>query len=98
MFEYDKRPMSTNLLLSASCHKLEEMQQAEKLGADIILISPVKTTLSHPELKGIGWQKFKQMIKQAKCPVYALGGMKVTDLDDALAAGAQGVAVSSLWK
>jgi 8-oxo-dGTP diphosphatase len=98
LFEYVKRPVSNNQLLSVSCHNLEEMKQAEKLGADILLLSPVKATTSHPELAAIGWQQFKQMINQVKCPVYALGGMKVTDLDDAKEAGAQGVAVSSLWK
>jgi thiamine monophosphate synthase len=38
------------------------------------------------------------MIKPLKCPVYALGGMKSTDLNDALEAGSQGIAVSSFWK
>ncbi|MCU7834387.1 MAG: thiamine phosphate synthase [gamma proteobacterium symbiont of Taylorina sp.] len=98
LFEYEKRPVSNEQLLSISCHTLEEMKQAEKLGADILLLSPVKATSSHPELEGIGWQKFSQMIQHVKCPVYALGGMKVTDRNDAIQAGAQGVAVSSLWK
>ena len=93
-----ERPVSTNKLLSISCHTLEEMKLAEKFSADIILLSPVKATSSHPELEGIGWQQFSQIIKQVSCPVYALGGMQVTDLSDAKQAGAQGVAVSSLWK
>jgi len=97
LFEYVKRPVAEHQLLSVSCHNLAEMQQAEKLGADILLLSPVKATPSHPELEGIGWQNFKQMIKSVQCPVYALGGMKEIDLDDAKQAGAQGVAVSSLW-
>ena len=74
------------------------MKLAEKFSADIILLSPVKATSSHPELEGIGWQQFSHMIKQVSCPVYALGGVQVTDLNDAKQAGAQGVAVSSLWK
>ncbi len=98
LFEYVKRPVSDSRLLSVSCHNLQEMKQAEKLGADILLLSPVKATKSHPELTAIGWQKFSQMIKQVGCPVYALGGMKVTDLIDARQAGAQGVAVSSFWQ
>lgn len=98
LFEYDKRPVKNKQLLSVSCHNLEEMQQAEKLGADILLLSPVKATASHPELAGIGWLSFKQMIKQVKCPVYALGGMQSSDLDDAKQSGAQGIAVSSFWK
>ena len=98
LFEYIKRPVSNNQLLSVSCHNFEEMKYAEKLGADILLLSPVKATSSHPELEGIGWQQFSYMIKQVNCPVYALGGMKMTDLNDAVQAGAQGIAVSSFWK
>lgn len=98
LFEYDNRPVANHHLLSVSCHNLDEMKQAEKLGADILLLSPVKATSSHPELAGIGWQQFSQMIKQVKCPVYALGGMQASDLADAKQAGAQGVAVSSFWQ
>jgi 8-oxo-dGTP diphosphatase len=92
------RPISKNTLLSVSCHNLEEMKQAENLGADILLLSPINATSSHPELDAIGWLQFKQMVNLVKCPVYALGGMKETDIDEAIQAGAQGVAVSSFWK
>lgn len=98
LFEFDNRPVAKHHLLSVSCHNLDEMKQAEKLGADILLLSPVKATASHPELEAIGWQQFMQMIKRVKCPVYALGGMQASDLDDAKQAGAQGIAVSSFWK
>ena len=97
LFTYTERPVSVDQLLSVSCHNLQEMQQAEKLGADILLLSPVKATASHPELEGIGWQNFAQMIKKVNCPVYALGGMRASDLADAQQAGARGVAVSSFW-
>lgn len=98
LFEYDNRPVSNHHLLSVSCHNLDEMKQAEKLGADILLLSPVKATSSQPELAAIGWQSFEQMIEHVKCPVYALGGMQASDLADAKQAGAQGIAVSSFWK
>lgn len=97
LYEYDKRPIANEQLLSVSCHNLAEMKQAESLAADILLISPVKATVSHPELTAIGWQQFAEMVKQVKCSVYALGGMQASDLDDAQRAGAQGVAVSSFW-
>ncbi|MCP3848636.1 MAG: thiamine phosphate synthase [Gammaproteobacteria bacterium] len=90
-------PVTSEQLVSISCHSLEEMQQANKLGADLLMLSPVKATSTHPELTGIGWPGFSQMIKLVECPVYGLGGMKATDLQDALQAGAQGIAVSSFW-
>jgi len=99
LFTSHSRPVSSHKLLSVSCHNLDEMKQAEKLGADILLLSPVKETSSHPGVPGIGWQQFKAMIQSLSCPVYALGGMQAADLADAKQAGAQGVAaISSFWQ
>lgn len=98
LFNYDSRPVGTDQLLSISCHDLDEMKQAELLGADILMLSPVKATASHPELAGIGWSSFSQMINQVECPVYALGGMQASDMGDAKQYGAQGISVSSFWK
>ncbi len=98
LFEYSERPVNKEKLLSVSCHNESEMKQAEKLGADILLLSPVKETSSHPGVPGIGWEKFSSLAQQVSCPVYALGGMSVSDFNDAKQSGAQGIAaISSLW-
>lgn len=95
----DSRPIPKDKLLSISTHSQAEIEKAIALNADIILLSPVKKTSSHPELEGIGWQKFQQMATNIPVPVYALGGMKVTDINDAKNHGAQGIAaISSFWK
>ena len=97
--QYDHRPVAAYKLLSVSCHTLEDMKQAKQLGADILLLSPVKETSSHPGVPGIGWDQFSKMLVDVQIPVYALGGMQLSDLDDAIKAGAQGVAaISSFWK
>ncbi|MDH5484011.1 MAG: Nudix family hydrolase [Gammaproteobacteria bacterium] len=98
LFEYDKRPIADNKLLSVSCHNQQEMQQAVRLGADILLLSPVRETTSHPGVPGIGWHAFADMVATVNCPVYALGGMTGKDKDEARQHGAQGIAaISSLW-
>lgn len=98
LFEYNQRPVGTDKILSVSCHSEAEMLQAEQLGADIILLSPVKETSSHPGVPGIGWDKFHDMVDNIKSPVYALGGMGKDDLLHAKQAGAQGVAaISAFW-
>ena len=97
--QYDHRPVAADKLLSVSCHTLEDMKQAKRLGANILLLSPVKETSSHPGVLGIGWDQFSKMLADVKIPVYALGGMQASDLDDARKAGAQGIAaISSFWK
>jgi len=94
-----KRPIAEDKLLSISTHNQAEIKQALALNADIILLSPVKKTSSHPELDGIGWQNFQQLISKVPVPVYALGGMNVSDIKDAQKHGGQGIAaISSFWK
>jgi len=98
VFQYTSRPISKNKLLSVSCHNIEEIEQAELLEADIVLLSPVKETLSHPGVKGMGWETFNSLAENIQCPVYALGGMTVSDGEISKQHGAQGIAaISSLW-
>ncbi len=90
---------SNNKWVSASCHSQQQLAQAKKLGADFVLLSPVAATASHPGDEPLGWQRFQALTEQANCPAYALGGMTPSDLDQAFAHGAQGVAaIRSLWE
>lgn len=85
-------------LLSASCHTIEEMQKAEELGADFIMLSPVQATSSHPDTKPLGWSRFSEMISNINVPVYALGGVTRDDTKQAWQSGGQGIAaISALW-
>lgn len=94
----DSRPVENSFVLSASCHTLSDIEKAKTLNADIILLSPIKETKSHPGVIGIGWELFSEMISNIDIPVYALGGMTADDLAEAKTAGAQGIAaISSLW-
>jgi len=93
------RPIGLDKLLSVSCHTAEDIRHAQKINADIILLSPVKETTSHPGVNGIGWKAFADLISDIDIPVYALGGMKQDDISKALKYGAQGIAaISSFWK
>lgn len=80
------------LIVAASCHNVAELTQAEMLCLDFVVLSPVKSTQSHPEIDAMGWQAFADMAKKTTLPVYALGGMSLTDLPIALSYGARGIA------
>lgn len=85
--------------VSASCHSQQQLEQAEKLGANFVMVSPVAATASHPDTVPLGWAQFQVLTEQASCPVYALGGMTPNDLDQAFVHGAQGVAaIRALWE
>ncbi len=81
------------LMVAASCHNATELAHAQTLELDFVVLSPVKSTLSHPEAEPLGWQAFAEMSANTTLPVYALGGMQLNDLPIALAYGARGVAI-----
>jgi len=84
--------------VAASCHNLQELHQAEQLGLDFVVLSPVNKTASHPEANPLGWQQFSQWVAQINLPVFALGGIDKQDYDLALSYGAQGISGISLFK
>lgn len=92
------RPVADDKWLAASCHDTAQLRQAERIGADFAVVSPVLPTASHAEAEPIGWQRFASLADSACLPVYALGGMRPEMLSTARAAGAQGIAaIRSLW-
>lgn len=86
------------VLLSASVHNKQELEQAKALGVDFVYISPVKETSSHPHVSVLGWDKFSDLVAAATVPVYALGGLVKSDVQTSILNGAQGVAaISEYW-
>jgi len=77
----------------ASCHNAEELFMAEQLGLDFVVLGPIQSTLSHPELSPLGWRKFTTLIRDYSLPVYALGGLRWQDLLAAQEMGAHGIAM-----
>jgi 8-oxo-dGTP diphosphatase len=78
--------------VAASCHSLEELQFAARVGVDFVVLAPVLETKSHPHAVGMGWERFAELVAAINIPVFALGGMAMADLNTAAIAGAQGVA------
>lgn len=87
-----------HFLVSASCHTPLELKQAEILGLDFVVLSPVLSTLSHPDATPLGWETFAHWIQHYELPVYALGGMLPEHLSTALEYGARGIAMQrGVW-
>ncbi|HET7557378.1 MAG TPA: Nudix family hydrolase [Rhodanobacteraceae bacterium] len=87
-----ERPLPATQWVGASCHDTGELERAAMLGADFATLSPVRATASHPHAPTLGWARFAALVREARLPVYALGGVGPDDLERARAAGAQGVA------
>jgi thiamine-phosphate pyrophosphorylase len=63
------------LLLSAACHNFRSAMQAQKLGYDFILYSPIFKTSSHINSTFLGLTKFRLQTKFLNIPIIALGGI-----------------------
>ena len=76
----------------AACHDLVSMKQAEKMGCDAILLSPVLATETHPEARALGWEQFKNLAVQVEIPVFFFFFLQAGDLLTAQQQGAYGIA------
>ncbi|WP_304300064.1 thiamine phosphate synthase [Chromatium okenii] len=87
-----ERPGSATELIGASCHDAAQLAQAERLGLDYALLSPVQKTASHPDATPLGWARFAELVESLALPVYALGGVTPADVPLAQSHGAHGIA------
>jgi 8-oxo-dGTP diphosphatase len=78
--------------LAASCHNLEQLQHAQNIGVDFVVLAPVLATQTHPGAASLGWGQFAELVAQVNLPVYALGGMTKSCLATAQQRGGQGIA------
>lgn len=93
------RPLPAGMWVGASCHDAASLLRAQAIGADFAVLSPVQTTASHPGAVPLGWQRFAELAREANMPVYALGGLAVSDQAKALESGGQGIAgISAFWR
>ncbi|MBU2710238.1 Nudix family hydrolase [Zooshikella harenae] len=85
-------------LLAASCHNEEEITLAEQLGADLITLSPINYTQSHPTLMPLPDEERDLLTHKTTIPVYWLGGMSKDQLPQTWYQGAQGIAsIRAYW-
>lgn len=97
LMQLEARP--TQGLAAASCHESAELARAMALGLDFAVLGPVKATATHPGAQPLGWQGFARVARGASIPVYAIGGLQPSDLEDAWRAGAHGLAmIRGAWR
>lgn len=68
-------PTRRDLISIATAHNMKELAQANRIGADAVMLSPVFPTRSHPGGSILGRSRFRSLASHARMPVIALGGM-----------------------
>ena len=81
-------------MISASCHNIEEINKANFISLDFVLLSPVLINKFNPKL---GWKNFSKLAAQCSTKVFALGGMNFVNLEIARKHGAEGIAGISMF-
>lgn len=93
----DARHAVRPLLRTASVHSPREMVAAHRAGIDLIFLSPVFATRSHPGAPALGRVRFGLMMRHARLPVAALGGMTPKRARSMAVLGISGWAAIDAW-
>lgn len=84
-----------NFIIGASVSSPEEALIAEKEGADYISAQSIFATTSKEDVKVIGIEGLKAIIKVSSLPVIAIGGINKENVREVIKYGAKGIAVIS---
>jgi thiamine-phosphate pyrophosphorylase len=91
-----RRLIGPNRLLGVSVHSLSEAVDAERGGADYIVLGPIYATRSKQRYGSpLGLATLEQTVRAVRVPVVGIGGVTAGRARDMRAAGAFGVGVIS---
>ena len=91
-----RRAVGNRLLIGVSTHSINEAREAQDAGADFLTFGPVYRTPSKLKYgKPVGAGMLKRVCREMGIPVFALGGVKESKIDEAVKAGAYGVSMIS---
>jgi thiamine-phosphate pyrophosphorylase len=83
------------LIVGKSTHSLEQAVEAGREGADYIGFGPIFATPTKPDYKPIGLANIEQVHRDVALPIFCIGGIKLDNLVQVIAAGARRVAIVS---
>ena len=83
------------LLVGKSTHSFEQALAAQREGADYIGFGPIFATPTKPDYQPIGLKEINRVHAAVALPIFCIGGIKIENLEQVLAAGARRVAIVS---
>ena len=86
---------NSKLRIGLSTHSPEQAQRALAAGPDYIAIGPVYSTRTKPKAKAVTLEYVRWAATNVPIPWFAIGGIKLGNLNDVLAAGARRICVVS---
>jgi len=83
------------IIIGKSTHSLEQAAAAQKEGADYIGFGPIFATPTKPDYPAIGLTNVEQAHDAVSLPIFCIGGIKLENLSEVIAAGARRVVIVS---
>jgi len=84
-----------SVIIGKSTHSIEQAIEAQREGADYIGFGPIFGTPTKPDYKPVGLKDIKQIHVDVTLPIFCIGGIKIDNLAEIIAAGARRVAIVS---
>lgn len=83
------------IIVGKSTHSVEQAMAAERDGADYIGLGPIFATPTKPDYPPIGPAQIREVRKRVSLPIFCIGGIKLENLKQVVAAGAKSVVIVS---
>jgi thiamine-phosphate pyrophosphorylase len=83
------------ILVGKSTHSPAQADAAQREGADYIGFGPLFATPTKPDYTPIGLRDIAQVHRDVRCPIFCIGGIKLQNLEQVIAAGARRVVIVS---
>jgi thiamine-phosphate pyrophosphorylase len=90
-----RKKAGRKLIVGKSTHSLEQAREAQREGADYIGFGPIFATPTKPDYQPIGLKDVKEAHVDVALPIFCIGGIKIDNLAEVIAAGARRVAIVS---
>ena len=90
-----RKKTGRNLFIGKSTHNFEQALAAQHEGADYIGFGPIFATPTKPDYQPIGLKQIESVHRNVALPIFCIGGIKIDNLEQVIAAGALRVAIVS---
>ncbi len=95
-FKAARELLGKNKIIGLTVHSLSQAQDAEKIGANYLGVSPIFGTKTKSDAgKPVGCALIKSIKQKVSLPIIAIGGINLSNAREVISAGADGLAVIS---
>jgi len=93
--EVVRRKAGRPVVVGKSTHSLGQARAAQREGADYIGFGPIFATPTKPDYRPIGLKEINRVHLDVSLPIFCIGGIKIDNLEQVIAAGAHRIAIVS---